>query len=326
MKAIVCHEYGSPGVLGLEEVEQPVPGNDEVLVRVHAASINSWDWDLLTGEFLNRLIFRGFLKPALKIIGCDIAGRVEAVGSRVRRFQPGDEIFGDISGCGWGGFAEYVCAREDVLALKSPRMTFEEAAAVPQAGVLALQGLRDKRPIEPGQKVLINGAGGGVGTFAIQMAKSCGAEVTGVDSAPKLDMMRRLGADHVIDYTQEDFTENGQQYDLILDVMAHHSMFDYRRALNSTGIYVMVGGATGLVFQLLLVGLWVSMTDKKKMGLLLHKPNPEDLTALNELFEAGKVVPVIDRRYPLRKTSDAFRYFGRGHVQGKVVITLEEYL
>ena len=226
MKAIVCTKYGSPDVLQLKEVAKPIPEDNEVLVEVHAASVNDWDWGLLRGKpFLNRLLF-GLLKPKIKILGSDIAGRVEAVGRNVKQFQPGDEVFGDISGCGWGGFAEYVCARENALALKPASMTFEEAAAVPQAAVLALQGLRDKGQIQPGQKVLINGAGGGVGTFAVQIAKSFGAEVTGVDSTRKLDMVRSIGADHVIDYTQEDFTQSGQRYDLILDVDG--ISFDFR--------------------------------------------------------------------------------------------------
>ena len=323
MKAIVYHKYGSPDVLKLEEVEKPTPKDDEVLVKVHAASLNSWDWDLLRGDFINRLIFGGFLKPKLKIIGCDIAGRVEAVGRSVTHFQPGDEVFGDISGAGWGGFAEYVCARENVLALKSASMTFDEAAAIPQAGVLALQGLRDTGQIQSGQKVLINGAGGGVGTFGIQMAKLFGAEVTGVDSTPKLHMMRSIGADHVIDYTQEDFTKNGQRYDLILDVVARRSLSDYKRALSPKGIFVMVGGSMPVIFQTLFLGPLISKTGGKKITALMHKPNPKDLNSMTELFEAGQVVPIIDRRYPLSEVAEAFRYFGEGHAKGKVVITLE---
>jgi NADPH:quinone reductase-like Zn-dependent oxidoreductase len=292
------------------------------LIKVHAASVNSWDWELLRGTpFVNRLVF-GLLKPKIKILGADMAGRVEAVGKNVTQFQPGDEVFGDISGCGWGGFAEYVCARENALALKSASMTFEEAAAVPQAAVLALQGLRDKGHIQPGQNVLINGAGGGAGTFAVQIAKSFGAEVTGVDSRRKLDMVRSIGADQVIDYTQEDFTKNGQCYDLILDVMGYHSIFDYKRTLSPRGIYVMVGGSMALMFQVLFLGPWISLTGSKKMGILMHKPN-KDLAFLKELFEAGKVVPVIDRRYPLSEVAEALRYFGEGHAKGKVVITVE---
>ena len=251
-----------------------------------------------------------------------MAGRVEAVGKNVKQFQPDDEVFGDISGCGWGGFAEYVCARENALALKPTSVTFEEAAAVPQAALLALQGLRYKGQIQPGQKVLINGAGGGAGTFAVQIAKSFGAEVTGVDSTKKLDMMRSIGADQVIDYTQEDFTKNEQRYDLILDVAAYHSIFDYKRALSPKGIYVMVGGSSARIFQVSFLGPWISMTGGKKMGLLLHKPN-KGLAFMKELLEAGKVLPVIDRRYPLSEVPEALRYFGEGHARGKVVITLK---
>ncbi|MCH8089835.1 MAG: NAD(P)-dependent alcohol dehydrogenase, partial [Chloroflexi bacterium] len=252
MKAIVYHKYGLPDVLGFEEVEKPTPRDDEVLVKVHAASINSWDWDLLRGRPVVRMW--GLFKPKYTIPGSDIAGRVEAVGRKVKQFQPGDEVYGDLSGCGWGGFAEYVCGRENALALKSTSMTFEEAAAVPQAGLLALQGLRDKIEIRPGHKVLMNGAGGGVGTFAIQIAKNLGAEVTGVDSARKFDMIRSLGADHVIDFAIEDFTKNGQQYDLILDVVASRSMFDYKRALSPHGTYVMIGGSGARILQVMLLG------------------------------------------------------------------------
>lgn len=322
MKAIVFTKYGPPDVLQLKEVEKPTPKDDEVLVKVHAASVNSYDWELLRGTFFSRLFF-GLLKPKIKILGVDIAGRVEAVGRNVKQFQPSDEVFGDISACGWGGFAEYVCASENALALKSASMTFEQVAAVPQAAVLALQGLRDKGQIQPGQKVLINGGGGGVGTFAVQIAKSFGADVTGVDSTKKLDMMRSIGADLVIDYTQEDFTKNGQRYDLILNVAAYGSIFDYRRALSPKGIYVMTGGSVARIFQTGLLGPWISMTGSKKMGSLMHKPNNRDLVFMNELLEAGKITPVIDRRYPLSEVAEALRYFGEGHAQGKVVITVQ---
>jgi NADPH:quinone reductase-like Zn-dependent oxidoreductase len=321
MKAIVYEKYGSPDVLELKEVETPTPKDNEVLVRVHASSVNDWDWGLLRGKpFINRLLF-GLQKPKYKILGCDIAGRIEAVGGNVDQFQPGDEVFGDLCGCGFGAFAEFVCARENALALKQASMTFEEAAAVPQAAVLALQGLRDKGQIQPGQKVLINGAGGGAGTFAVQIAKSFGAEVTGVDSTRKLNMVRSIGADQVIDYTREDFTKNGQHYDLILDLAAYHSIFDYKRALSPKGIYVMVGGSSARIFQVMLLGPWISMTGSKKMGILAAQPN-KGLDFMNELFGAGKVVPVIDRRYPLSEVAEALRYFGEGHVQGKIVITM----
>ena len=324
MKAIVCTKYGQPDVLHLREVEKPTPKDNEVLVKIHAASINSWDWGLLRGTpFMNRLVF-GVLKPKTKILGCDIAGRVEAVGRNVKQFQPGDEIWGDLSAHGFGAFAEYVCVPEKALRLKPASMTFEEAAAYPQAAVLALQNLRDKRPIQPGQKVLINGAGGGVGTFAVQIAKYFGAEVTGVDSTMKLDMLRSIGADQVIDYTQEDYTKSGQRYELILDVVAYHSIFEYKRALSPKGIFVYVGGSTAAIFQALFLGPLISRTGSKKMGVVMWKPNKkEDLDFLKELYEAGKVVPVIDRRYPLSEVPEALRYLEEGHARGKVVITLE---
>jgi NADPH:quinone reductase-like Zn-dependent oxidoreductase len=264
----------------------------------------------------------GLRKPKYEILGSDIAGRVEAVGRNVKQFQPGDDVFGDLSVCGFGAFAEYVCVPENALTLKPASMTFEEAATLPQAAILALQGLRDKRQTQPGHKVLINGAGGGVGTFAVQIANYFGAEVTGVDSTEKLDMVRSIGADHVIDYTQEDFTKSGLRYDLILDVMVNRSIFDYRRALRPKGILVMIGGSMSRVFQAMILGPFVSTS--KKMGILMWKPNKkEDLDFLKELLEAGKVVPVIDRRYPLSETADAMRYFEEGHKKGKVVINME---
>jgi NADPH:quinone reductase-like Zn-dependent oxidoreductase len=322
MKAIVCTKYGSPDVLQLKEVAKPTPKDNEALVKVHAASLNAADFELLRGVFVVRIVAP--LKPMYKILGSDIAGRVEAVGRNVKQFQPGDEIWGDLSAHGFGAFAEYVCVPEKALRLKPASMTFEEAAAYPQAAVLALQNLRDKRPIQPGQKVLINGAGGGVGTFAVQIAKYFGAEVTGVDSTMKLDMLRLIGADQVIDYTQEDYTKSGQRYELILDVVAYHSIFDYKRALSPKGIFVYVGGSTAAIFQALFLGPLISRTGSKKMGVVMWKPNKkEDLDFLKELYEAGKVVPVIDRRYPLSEVAEAFRYLEEGHAQGKVVITVE---
>ena len=331
MKAIVCTKYGSPDVLQLTEVETPTPKDNEVLVKVHAASINAADVETLRGVFWVRI--GGPLKPRYKILGSDIAGRVVAVGRNVKQIQQGDEVFGDLSECGFGAFAEYVCVPETALALKPASMAFEEAATYPQAALLALQGLREaplgtrseyKKPIQPGQKVLINGAGGGVGTFAVQLAKSFGAEVTGVDSARKLDMLRSIGADQVVDYTQEDYTKSGQRYDLILDVAAHHSIFAYKRVLSPKGVYGMVGGSTGAILQALLLGPLISITGSKKMGIVVWKPNKEeDLAFLEELFEAGKVVPVIDRRYPLSEVPEALRYLEDGHHQGKLVITVE---
>jgi len=323
MKAIVYHKYGSPDVLKLEEIQKPTPRDDEVLIKVHAASANAADWHILRGKpFLVRLMGIGLLKPKNKILGADIAGRIEAVGRNVKQFQPGDEVFGDISDCGWGGFAEYVCVSEDALVLKPASMTFEEATAVPLAAVTALQGLRDKGQIQPGQKVLINGASGGVGTFAVQIAKSFGAEVTGVCSTSKLDMVRSIGADQVIDYTQEDFTKNGQRYDLILAANGYHSIWDYKRALRPKGIYVAAGGSMAQIFQAMLLGPWISMTGSKKMGNFITKPNKKDLVFMKELLEAGKVVPVIDRRYPLSEVAEALRYLEEGHARGKVVITM----
>lgn len=326
MKAIVFHKYGSHEALKLEEVEKPTPKDNEVLIKVFAASINSWDWELLQGKpFINRMMF-GLLKPKkINILGCDIAGRIEAVGKKVNQFKLGDEVFGDLSAGGWGGFAEYVCSRENELALKPVSMTFEQAAAIPQAGLLALQGLRkgqlQQEQLSPAKKVLINGASGGSGTFAVQIAKSYGAEVTGVCSTKKMDFVRSLGAEHVIDYTREDFTKNGQQYDLILDAQAYHSIFDYKRALNPKGIYVMHGGGSSQAYQTIFLGPLLSMMGSKKMGLLMHKPNVNDLNIMNTLFEEDKVIPVIDKCFPLTEGAEAMRYYGEGHAKGKVVIS-----
>ena len=323
MKAIVYTEYGSPDVLHLKDVEKPTFDEDEVLVKVHAASVNAADWHLLTADiFLVRLMGMGLLKPKNTILGADIAGRVEAVGRNVKQFQPGDEVFGDISGCGWGSFAEYVSVPESALALKPANLSFEEAAAVPLAAGTALQGLRDQGQIQPGQKVLINGASGGVGTFAVQIAKSFGAEVTAVCSTRNLDVARTLGADRVINYTQEDFTQNGQQYDLILAANGYHPISAYKRALTPKGIYVMAGGSPAQMFQALLLGPWMSKSDGRKMGSVSAKANQKDLVTVKELLEAGKVVPVIDKCYPLREVPEALRYLGAGHARGKIVITV----
>lgn len=321
MKAIVYTEYGQPDVLQLKEIDKPVPKSNEVLVKVHAVSINDWDLGLLRGEPLMNRLFFGLLKPKIKILGSDIAGSVEAVGVNAERFHPGDGVFGDLSSYGFGGFAEYVCIHENALVSKPVNMTFEQAAAIPQASILALHGLRDERKIDPGQSVLINGAGGGAGTFAIQIAKSYGVEVTGVDSTVKLDVMRSVGADHVIDYTKEDFTKLGRTYDFILDFAAHHAISDYWRVLNSNGVYVMVGGATSMILQVMLLGPMISMTSSKKMRILMYRP-AQDLILIRELFESGVLRPVIDKCYPLNEVPEAFRYFGEGRHRGKVVITL----
>lgn len=323
---MVYSQYGPPEMLSLQEVPTPSPKDDEVLVKVQAASVNSWDWDLLQGTYINRLIFGGFSKPKLRILGADIAGQVEAVGQHVTQWKPGDAVFGDLCQGSWGGFAEYVCARENALARKPIDMTYAQAASFPQAGVMALQSVRDKGKVQAGQQVLING--GGVGTFAIQMAKAYGAEVTGVDRAEKFDMMRSIGADHVIDYTREDFTavpnsRNKQGYDLIIDVVANRTIFDYQRALSPQGIFVMVGGTMGSLAQAGFIGPLISMTGRKKLGILAHEPN-KDLAALIALFAAGKVIPVIDKPYPLEETAEALRHLGEGYSQGKVVITMGE--
>ncbi|MHA2111175.1 MAG: NAD(P)-dependent alcohol dehydrogenase [Candidatus Hodarchaeales archaeon] len=324
MKAMVHEKYGPPEVLQLKEVEKPVPKDNEVLVRIHAAAVNAIDPLIVRGKpFYLRITSGGFLKPKRKhqILGDDIAGQVEAVGKNVKKFQPGDEVFG-ISN--WGGFAEYRCVPEDSLVLKPSIISFEEAAAVPIAAIAALQGLRNKRLIQPGQKVLIVGASGGVGTFAVQIAKYYGAEVTGVCSTNKIDMVRSIGADHVIDYKKEDFTKNGQLYDLILGVSAHRSIFDFKRALNPKGIYVCIGGSGGRFFQAMLLGPLISLFGNKKLGSMLPIPNQDDLIFLKELLETRKVVPVIDKRYPLSKAAEAIRYLGEGRAQGKIVISIQQ--
>jgi NADPH:quinone reductase-like Zn-dependent oxidoreductase len=321
MKAIVYAKYGPPDVLQLKDVGKPTPKDDEVLIEVRAACLNAYDWHALTADiFLVRLMGFGLLKPKNKIPGADIAGRVEAVGRTVTQIQPGDDVFGDIS---HGGFAEYACGRENRLALKPAHLSFEEAAAVPIAALTALQGLRDKGRIRPGQKVLINGASGGVGTFAVQIAKSFGAEVTAVCSTAKMDLARSLGADWVIDYTKEDFTKSGLHYDLIFAANGYHPIFDYRRALAPKGTYVMAGGTVAQMFQAALLGPWISMAASKKMVGLSAKVSQKDLVFIKELLESGKIRPVIDRRYPLNQVPEALGYFGEGHARGKVVITME---
>jgi NADPH:quinone reductase-like Zn-dependent oxidoreductase len=333
MKAIVYEKHGPPDVLQLTEVEKPTPTDDEALVRVHASSVNAADLEFLRGTLWSRIFH--LLAPKPKILGTDVAGRVEAVGREVKQFQPGDEVWADLSVHGYGAFAEYVCVPEDALRQKPASMTWEEAAAVPTAAVVALQNLRgvgssslslalsDEGQIQPGQRVLVNGAGGSVGTFAVQIAKHYGAELTGVDSTMKLEMLRSIGADHVVDYTQEDFTKSGQRYDLILDVVARRSIFSYRRALNPAGVCVFVGGSTAAIFQALFLAPLISMIGSKKMGVVPRKPNEkEDLALLQELFEAGHVVPVIDRSYPLSQVPEALRYLEEGRFLGKVVITV----
>jgi NADPH:quinone reductase-like Zn-dependent oxidoreductase len=319
MKAIVYTEYGPPDVLQLKEVEKPTPKENEVLVKVQASSVNQGDAYIVRGE---PLLFRpsyGLPGPNHEIPGGDVAGRIEAVGSGVKRFRPGDEVFGDIGGCGFGAFAEYVTAPESALVLKPANTTFEGAAAVSQAAIVALQGLRDKGKIEPGQKVLINGASGAIGTFAVQIAKSFGTEVTGVCSTRNLDLVRSLGADKVIDYTQEEFTTHGQHYDLIFSIVANRSVRDYMRALRPEGTFV----SCAISPAALLLGPLISMFGTKKVVQLSHSPDTEDLEFMKDLLEAGKVVPVIDRCYPLDETAEAFRHYEDGHPSGKVVITVQ---
>ena len=316
MKAIVYTKYGPPSeVLEYTEVEKPTPKDNEVLVKIYAASICWADNALVRGKPFIARLSSGLLKPKHTIPGIDIAGQVEAVGRNVKQFQPGDEIFGDIGDFGFGAYAEYVSVPENALALKPVNITYEEAAAVPQYAVVALQGLRDKGQIQPGQKVLINGASGGIGTFAVQIAKSFGAEVTGVCSTKKLDLVRSIGADQVIDYTREDFTQKEQRYDLILDIVANRSVSDYTRALSPEGSYVAVAFNASALFA--------RAREGKKVVQMSHEPNVNDLMYMKELIEAGKVVPVIDRRYPLSEVADAMRYYGEGHPSGKVVITVE---
>jgi NADPH:quinone reductase-like Zn-dependent oxidoreductase len=322
LKAIVHTQYGDTEVLQLKEVQKPQPNDHEVLVKVYAVSINDWDWGLYKGNtFVNRLMY-GLFKPKKQILGSDIAGRVEGVGKQVTKFKPGDEVFGDLSGQ-WGGFAEYVCASENAVALKSPRMTFEEAAAMPQAGMLAVQGLIDVGNIQPGQKLLINGAGGGVGTFAIQMAKLYGVEVTVVDSQQKLELLRSMGATHLIDYREHDFTKMGHRYDLILDVKTDRSIFDYLRVLNPGGSYVTVGGSMSRILQAFALGRWISLLSKKNVKVVVLKPN-KDLAYMNALFEEGKMKPVIDGHYKLGDVPEAFEFFESSAHKGKLVISVSD--
>lgn len=324
MKAVIYTKYGSPDVLQYIDVEKPAPKENEVLVKIKASSANPLDWHFMrAAPFLARLE-NGLFKPKQPKLGADIAGQVEAVGSGVTQFKPGDEVFGDIWLSGLGGFAEYGRVREDTLVLKPSNVSFEAAAAVPLAALTALQGLRDKGQIQPGQKVLINGASGGVGTFAVQIAKAFGAEVTGVCSTRNLDMVRSIGADHVIDYTREDFTRNGQQYDLIYCAVGNRSITDYKRALAPQGICVIAGFTTlRRMFEHLILGPRRSKVGGQRVGMMgTVNPNKVDLTFLMELLEAGKIVPVIDRCYPLSETAEAIRYLEAGRARGKVVITV----
>ncbi|MHA1559101.1 MAG: NAD(P)-dependent alcohol dehydrogenase [Alphaproteobacteria bacterium] len=319
MKAVVYRRYGSPDRLRLRDVEKPVPKHNEVLVRVHAASVNSWDWDLLTGRALVRI--EGPFRPKYEILGADIAGVVETVGKDVTRFHPGEAVFGDLSESGWGGFAEYATIDAGLLAAKPDELSYVEAAAIPQAGSLALQGL-GKRPIGPGDQVLINGAGGGVGSFAVQIAKHLGAEVTAVDHTSKFEFVHTLGADHFIDYTLEDYTGTGDRYDLILDMVADRSMFAYARALNPGGAFVMVGGSIRALLRCVSVGATITATSDKSFRILPWRPRRADFEELGALAVAGTVRPAIDRTYKLANAAEALQQIGDGEVKGKVVISM----
>jgi len=323
MKAIVQDSYGSPDVLELREIDQPVPGPREVLVKVRAASVNTADLDHLRGRSIGERLAIGLSKPRNSVPGLDLAGEVVAIGEDVTRLQPGDQVWADLSVSGFGAFAEYVCAADKVFAPKPPGLTFEEAATVPHSAVLALQGLTGKGPIQAGQRVLVNGAGGCVGPFAVQIAKSFGADVTAVDHAGKLELLRSLGADHVIDYTQEEFTRNGQRYDLIFDIAARRSVLHYRRSLAPGGRYVLVARSLGGFFQAALLGALISVGGSKKMGIFMWNPGKrEDLDSLKRLLDAGRIKPLIDRSYGLRQVPEALRYLEEGGARGKVVITV----
>jgi NADPH:quinone reductase-like Zn-dependent oxidoreductase len=324
MKATVYTEYGSPDMLKLKEVATPPLGENDVLIQIHAAGVNAGDRHLLRGDPLIIRLTSGLRKPKHQILGVDVAGRIAGVGSNVTQFQAGDAVFGDLSDSGYGAFAEYVAAPAQAVALKPARLTFEEAAAVPSAAMTALQGLRDRAQIQPGQKVLINGASGGVGTFAVQIAKALGAEVTGVCSTRNVDMVRSLGADHIIDYQQEDYTQNGQRYDIILDAAAYHSLADNQRALAPKGVYVLVGGSGGQFLEAMLLGRWRSRKHGQQFRTFVKHPTQQHLLFVKELLEAGSIAPVIDRCYPLHQSTEALRYLEAGHARGKVVITMDQ--
>jgi NADPH:quinone reductase-like Zn-dependent oxidoreductase len=319
LKAAVCHKYGSPDAIEIEEVKKPAPRDNEVLVKIHAASVNAYDWHLLTADiFLVRLMGAGLLKPNNPRPGVDVAGEVESVGENVTLLRVGDHVYGMVR----GGFAEYTCVAEDQVVLKPVNISFEEAAAIPMAGITALQGLRDEGKIQAGQKVLINGASGGVGTFAVQVAKSFGAEVTAVCSTRNVEQARSIGADVVLDYTHVDFTRGGEKYDLIFAANGYHPLSAYKRALTSKGIYIMAGGTKAQIFGSMILGPLMSESGGRKMGGVSAKRSKKDLLVLKDLVEAGKVVSVIDRRFSLNETAEALRYLGNGHARGKVVISM----
>jgi NADPH:quinone reductase-like Zn-dependent oxidoreductase len=321
MKAVVYTRYGPPDVLRYTDVDTPAPRDNEALVRVRAVSLNASDWETLRGRPLYARI-GGPFRPARRILGSDIAGQVEAIGGKVTRFRPGDDVFADILGQ-MGGFAQYVCVPQSALAPMPTGLTYEQAAALPQAGAIAWQGIKAKGRVQPGQKVLINGAGGGSGMYAIQLARLNGAEVTGIDNTEKLEFMRSLGADHVIDYTQEDFTSNGRTYDLILDLAAHRPVFAYRNSLTPGGRYLYVGGSVATLLQVLMIGPLIGRAAGKRIRLLAVRLGTQHLTPIAELCQTGKITIVIDRRYPLNEVPEALWYLGEGHAKGKVVILVD---
>lgn len=323
MKALFIRKYGSPDFLEIQDVEKPSPADDQVLIKVKAVSVNDWDWALLHGSpFVPNRFMAGLFKPRI-IIGSDIAGVVEAIGSAVSSYKSGDEVYGDLSGCGFGGFAEYVCAPQSAVRFKSPNMSFEQAAAIPQAGMLALEGVTAGGQLKPGQNILINGAGGGVGSIAIQLLKLQDLEVTGVDSAAKLDVMRLWGFDHVIDYQTENFTRNGHRYDLIIDVKTDRSPADYERALAPNGVYATVGGQLSKLLMIALSGLRLNRARDKELRVIGLQTNRE-LPYFNELFEAGKFKPVIDTEFEFTDNDvrNAFHHFDAAAHKGKIVVRI----
>jgi NADPH:quinone reductase-like Zn-dependent oxidoreductase len=323
MKAIILKEYGLPKLLEIGEVAMPVPKSDEVLVRIHSASINDWDWGLVRGKpFVIRLFF-GLKKPKISIPGVDASGVIEAVGGNVRSFNIGDEIYCDLSECGCGGFAEYVCIPEKTLSKKPSNISFNEAAALPHAGLLALQGLVEKGKVKSGQRVLVNGAGGGVGTLGIQILKPHGVNVTGVDSGEKLGLMKSLGYDSVMDYIKTDFTGTGEKYDLILDTKSNRSVFKYARSLKRNGSYITVGGSMYRLFEILLLGSLISLFTSKKLSVLIHKPN-KGLDQISKLVETRQLKPVVDGPYGFDKIPELIQYFGEGRHLGKIVVEINK--
>lgn len=320
MRAMIQRRYGSPDVLELAEIPKPIPGTGELLVKVYATSVNSWDWDMLTGTpRIYRLMF-GLFRPKINILGADLSGVVESVGPGVKNFKPGDAVLGDLSSFGWGGFAEFVAAPEKAFVRKPEKISFEQAAAIPQAGTLALQALRQVRDVKPGDKILINGGGGGAGTFGIQLAVNAGAEVTAVDHGSKLMIMKEAGAHQVIDYTKADFTVTDQRYDRIIDMVADRSVFTYRKLLVNDGIFVMVGGRVGSIAGTGIAGSLLSVAGRKKSGLLFWKPDPDDFKKIAELVAEGKIRTFIEKSYPLERVPQALAHLGDGKALGKLII------